>query len=269
MNNKTLRSNKLDLQLNLRDGADIQSRRKMELSAGGAFLIEDVVEIKGAGAMTFVMCDAWLFELFELEAGEYSFMSGVECVRPRRKRFGTFYPPFAIMRVCVEDVRGRWAGMAATTALNEKFMAAPMLFETDFTEAPKSVGQVEEILNSSYHRQSIEMNPTPSLLSMKAKRLIDENYLIHPSISKLAARLGVTHAHLTRQFKRDFGLSPSAYCHQLRIADATFRLAKGEEIIAISQDVGYNDLSRFYKQFRKATTKTPGYCQAPKQPEST
>ena len=264
MNNKQLRSNTLDVQLNLNETAAIQSRRKMELSESGAFLIEDVLEIRGSGAMTFVMCDAWLIELFELEAGEFSFMRGGECIRPKTKRFGIFYPPFSIMRVCFKDIRGRWTGMAATATLPEKFMAVPIVFETDFTESPQRVVQVKEILESSYNRQSIEMNPTPSLLSLKAKRLIDENYLIRPSISALAARLNVTHAHLTRQFNRDFGLSPSAYCHQLRIADATSRLAKGEEIINVSQEVGYNDLSRFYKQFRKATTKTPGYCQAPK-----
>jgi len=263
MNDKQVRSKKLDLQL--KGGADVQSRRRMEWSEGGAFLIEDVLEIRGAGAMTFVMCDRWLFELFELEAGEYSFMRGTQSVRPKTRRFGTFYPPFAILRVCFRDVRGRWTGMAAQAALPEQFMAAPILFETNCAEAPQSIEQVEEILASSYNRQSIELNPKPSLLSVKAKRLLDENYLIHPSIARISARLGVTHAHLTRQFKSDFGLTPSAYCHQVRIADAMFRLAKGEEIIDISQDVGYNDLSRFYKQFRKATTQTPGYCRAGKQ----
>ncbi|MBD0325394.1 MAG: helix-turn-helix transcriptional regulator [Pyrinomonadaceae bacterium] len=192
-------------------------------------------------------------------------MRGTECVRPQTKRFGTFYPPFSIMRIYFEDVRGSWKGVAATASLPAKLSAVPVMFETDFTETPRSVEQVSEILGSSYNRQPIEINPKPSLLSIRAKKLIDENYLHHPSIAKLAARLHVTHAHLTRQFKRDFGLTPSAYCNQLRIAAATFRLARGEEIISISQDVGYNDLSRFYKQFRKNTTKTPGYCQAPKE----
>jgi len=263
MNDKQALSKKLDLQL--KGGADVQSRRRMEWSEGGAFLIEDVLEIKGAGAMTFVMCDRWLFELFELEAGEYYFMRGTECVRPKTRRFGTFYPPFSILRVCFRNVRGRWRGMASNARLPEQFMSVPILFETASAEAPQSIEQVEEILASSYNHRSIEVNPAPSLLTLKAKRLLDENYLIHPSIARISARLGVSHAHLARQYKRDFGLSPSAYCHQVRIADAMFRLAKGEEIIDISQEVGYNDLSRFYKQFRKAKTQTPGYCQARKQ----
>jgi AraC-like DNA-binding protein len=261
---KINRSNKLDLQLNLDDSANIKARRKLELLSSGTFLIEDDVKIKGSHIKTFMMCDAWLLELFELEEGHYSFMRGGEHVLPKTKHFGIFYPPFTIMRVCVEDIRGRSAGMAATTCLPEKFMTVPILFETAFTAPPKSVEQVEEILNSSYNPQSIELNPTPSLLSIHVKKLIDENYSARPSIAHIAMRLGVTHAHLTRQFNSDFGLSPSVYCHQMRITDATFRLAKGEQIIDIAQDVGYNDLSNFYKQFRKAKEQTPGYCQVQK-----
>ena len=91
--------------------------------------------------------------------------------------------------------------------------------------------------------------------------LLGSNYLVHPSIARIAARLNVTHAHLSRQFKRDFGMSPSAYLHQLRLADAPLRLARGEEIVNVSMEVGYNVLSRFYKQFRKNTSTSPGACQ--------
>ena len=256
---KINRSNKFDLQLNLDDSADVKALRRLELLSSGAFLIEDDVEIKGFDNMTFMMCEAWLLELFELEAGHYSFMRGGERVRPKTKHFGIFYPPFSIMRFCMEDIRGRWTGMVATIRLPEKFMTVPILFETVFTAPPTSAEQIEEILNSSYNCQSIELKPTLSLLSIQTKRLIDENYLARPSIRHITARLGVTRAHLTRQFNSDFGLSLSAYSHQMRITDATFRLAKGEEIINISQSVGFKDLSNFYKQFRKAKAQTPGY----------
>ena len=259
-------SSKKSFDSEIRLGGDVtmKSQRRMELSSDGVWLLEDFMEIKGEGAMMFVMCDAWLLEFFELETGEFYFISGDENVRPRTKRFGAFYPPFAIVRVCFKDARGRWNGMAGTTNLPTEFSSSPFIFETD-TESPKNFEQLIKLLRSSRNRQSIEINPKPSLLSIKAKRLIDENYQIYPSIARIAARLKVTHEHLTRQFKRDFNMTPSAYLHQLRIADATYRLSKGEEIIEVSHEVGYNDLSRFYKQFRKATTKTPRYCQIPKQ----
>ena len=99
-----------------------------------------------------------------------------------------------------------------------------------------------------------------SALSLKAKRLIDENHLADPSIARIAERLGVSHPHLSRQFKKDFGMSPSNYLRKLRVADAPLRLVRGEQIINVSGDVGYNDLSRFYKQFRKTTNTSPGVC---------
>jgi AraC-like DNA-binding protein len=116
------------------------------------------------------------------------------------------------------------------------------------------------VIDEASNRRTIEVNTKPSLVTIKAKRLIDENYLVFPSISRIAGRLNVSPEHLSRTFKQDLGLTPSQYLRKLRVADATFRLSQGEQIIDISHDVGYNDLSRFYKQFRKTTNTSPGAC---------
>ncbi|HZI85998.1 MAG TPA: AraC family transcriptional regulator, partial [Pyrinomonadaceae bacterium] len=118
-----------------------------------------------------------------------------------------------------------------------------------------------EIIQRGRDAQIVEFNPNASALSKNAKRLIDENFQSYPSIARIAQRLRVSHEHLSRQFKRDFQISPSTYLHQLRLADAPLRLARGEPIINVSLDIGYNDLSRFYKQFRKNTKTSPGACQ--------
>ena len=62
--------------------------------------------------------------------------------------------------------------------------------------------------------------------------------------------------------------SPSSYLHKLRLADAPLRLARGEQIVNVSLDAGYNDLSRFYKQFRKTTKTSPGVCQTLMKPSA-
>ncbi|HYN26081.1 MAG TPA: AraC family transcriptional regulator, partial [Pyrinomonadaceae bacterium] len=196
-----------------------------------------------------------------LKAGDVFFISGTREVRATAKSFGVLYPPFTISQPSVENAKGRLVGVAATESLPTGFTEVPTMFETMCTELPTGVAQVLEIVRLGENHQSVELNPKPSLLSVKAKRLIDENYLSYPFISRIAQRLGVTHEHLSRQFKRDFEISPSVYLHQLRLADAPLKLAKGEEIINVSQDIGYNDLSRFYKQFRKTTKTSPGVCQ--------
>lgn len=231
----------------------------MKLLSDGSYSIEDEVSIDGEGPSHFIFGRGWLLELLELDSGDFYFFNDGKEVRPRGPRFGIFYPSFSIVRSFVKSMRGRVQGIGAVETL-PGLPDAPLIFETDFRGPFTSAGQALNVLQFARHRQSIEGNSGPSLLSLKAKRLIDENFQVYPSIARIAGRLGVSHSHLSRQFKNDYEISPSAYLHQLRVAEATHRLATGEPIIDVSMDVGYNDLSRFYKQFHKVTQTSPAVC---------
>jgi AraC-like DNA-binding protein len=232
----------------------------------GAYFFEEELDFAGIATAKVITCTAWLIEFYDLKAGEIYFLQGEKQICQNTKHFGVFYPPFTISQAGFKNPEGRLRGIAAIELLPEKFLSAPIMFETALTKSPASVKEVAGILDSAKNPQSIEINSKPSLLSLRAKRLIDENYLVYPSIARIADKIGVTHEHLSRQFKRDYGLNPSAYLHQLRLADAPLKLANGEEIISVSQDVGYNDLSRFYKQFHKNTKTSPGVCQTMMKP---
>jgi AraC-like DNA-binding protein len=249
------------------DAGAVIARRQTSFLADGAYLFQDELEVHGVLASKVITCTAWLIELYELKAGSIFFIHGTCKVQANGKCFGVLYPPFTISQPALENVKGRLVGVAATEPLPTGFTQGPTMFETKSMELPTSVAQVLEIVRLGKNHQSVQLNPKPSLLSLNTKRLIDENYLSYPSISRIAQRLGVTHEHLSRQFKRDFEISPRAYLHQLRLADAPLKLAKGEEIINVSQDIGYNDLSRFYKQFRKTTKTSPGVCQTLMKPD--
>lgn len=237
------------------------ARRKTELLTDGSYLFRDELEATGVLTPTIVTCEAWLLEIVELQAGEIFFIQNEKEIRPKTKRFGIFYPPFSITRPCFKNVRGRVTGIAASESLPQEFTQAPFVFDTVCEKAPSSARQAIEILKAGINFQSIEINPKASLLSVKAKKLIDENHLIYPAIARVAVRLGVSHAHLSRQFKNDFCMTPSNYLRQLRLADAPLKFARGEKIVNVSLDSGYNDLSRFYKQFRQTTQTSPGECQ--------
>lgn len=258
-------SDKSDFQIEFNDGGKM-SRRKTAFLPGGAYVFEDELRVKGVLNATIIICAAWLLELFELKSGEIFFICGGDeetmPVRPAAKVFGVLYPPFTITRPCFENAQGLLKGIASLEVLPENIPSAPLIFETIGSESLTSVAKAVEIINSGANYQSVEAYPKASLLSVKAKKLIDENYFVYPSIGRIAERLSVSQAHLSRQFKSDFGMNPSSYLRQLRMADAPLLLAKGEPIIDVSQDVGYNDLSRFYKQFRQTTNTSPGACQA-------
>ena len=231
----------------------------MQMLPDGAYAIDDVVSIEGSGDSPFVFGRGWLLEILTVESGEFYFYRDSEKVIPAGPRFGIFYPPFSFVRSYVKALKGSARGIGHTEQL-AGLPPNPITFETDFDESFTSANEALDVIASARNIQSIETKSDPSLLSIRAKRLIDENYLAFPSIARIAERLKVSHAHLSRQFKRDFSMTPSEYLHHLRVAEATFRLSTGEPIIDISQDVGYNDLSRFYKQFRKNTRTSPAVC---------
>lgn len=231
----------------------------MHLLDDGGYAIDDRMEIPGEGSDYFVFTNGWLLELIEVEEGEFHFISERNEVRPNAGWFGVFYPSFSITLAFVREFKGRVRGIGSLEPL-DGLPRRPCIFETAYDRPLTHTSQAAEILADSTNHLGIEVNAHPSLVTLKAKRLIDENYLAFPSISRIAARLKVSPEHLSRQFKLDLGLTPSQYLRKLRVADATFRLSQGEPIIEVSHDVGYNDLSRFYKQFRKSTNTSPGAC---------
>ncbi|HZE71963.1 MAG TPA: AraC family transcriptional regulator [Pyrinomonadaceae bacterium] len=242
------------------DDGGLVVRRRTELLSDGTYLFEDTLAIDGPLSATVITCEAWLVELYELKSGDLAFLSGNESIAASTHKLGVLYPPFTITQPRFTNVQGHLVGIAATGSLLEEFKSTPILFDLAIAKAPPSVVEILEILRRGINRRAVPLNPRPSLLALRTKRLIDETYRAHPVIARIAQRLGVTHEHLSRQFKCDFRLSPSAYLHKLRVADAPLRLARGEEIVNVSQEVGYNDLSRFYKHFRNVTDSSPGAC---------
>lgn len=222
-------------------------------------MFESRLELPGQNGGPFTVGAAWLVEVVTVDSGEICFESNDEKIRPASSRFGIYYSPYSIVRMITRDVRADCSGIGSFVLLPEP-PRGPFIFEPEANIALTSVASALPALATARGVQRIDINPNASLLSIRAKRTIDENYRGRISISAIARRLRVSAEHLSRQFKRDFQFSPSKYLHRLRSMEASYKLSTGEPIIEISDDVGYNDLSRFYKQFRKNTNSTPGAC---------
>jgi AraC-like DNA-binding protein len=244
---------------------EIIARRETRFLPDGTYLFRDELKIKGVVTTAVVTCTGWLLEMYQLRAGELYFVSGKEEIRPNGKHFGVFYPPYTLVRPRLVNAKGNLLGLAGTAPLPAGIGTVPFLFEASL---PLDVRSVTEILAAGRNRQAIDANPRASSLSIKTRKRIVDGYAGELSIGRIAARLGVSNEHLSRQFRRDYGMSPRAYLHQLRLADVPLELARGEAITEISHDSGYGELSRFYKQFRKATGTSPGLCRGIVTPRS-
>ena len=232
-------------------------RRETTFLSDGSYAFRDRLDGNGRVTTNIITGGAWLLEWFDVEAGTLSFLSGNEVVRPRGRECWVFYPPFTFCRPSFAALRGTVLGRAGTTSVPPTFNETPFLFESNASIGEESIAA---ILATATHRQPIDVNPQASPLSRKARNLIAKLRADDPSISRMADRLGVSPAHLSRQFRRDYGMAPREYLHRVRIADVPFHLAKGESIADVAWNAGYRDLTRFYTQFRKATKTPPALC---------
>jgi AraC family transcriptional regulator of adaptative response/methylated-DNA-[protein]-cysteine methyltransferase len=70
----------------------------------------------------------------------------------------------------------------------------------------------------------------------------------HPSLARLAARLGGSPYHVQRNFKRIVGITPREYADACRLKTVKRRLRQGAEVTGAMLDAGYGSSSRFYER---------------------
>lgn len=191
----------------------------------------------------------WLIEMIRSEAGGST--------------LGFYWAPFAIIRE-FPDLSGMWngrfVGFSAPGKPPASWLTVSMVFELGDVPLARTPHEFAALLIKPLPFVSMEGETPVSPLSRKAKSLIASNYRTDVAIADIADELGVSHAHLSRQFKRDYGLTPVGYRNRLRVSEAMGRLSQGEKILDVGYDVGFNDTTRFYEDFRKVTGTSPGKC---------
>ena len=77
-------------------------------------------------------------------------------------------------------------------------------------------------------------------------------------VKDLAGLCGIRRESYIRQVKKHTGLTPGAYRHCLRLAEARRLLRQGHDISEAALAVGYTDQSHFHRMFVKYYSATPG-----------
>jgi AraC-like DNA-binding protein len=75
---------------------------------------------------------------------------------------------------------------------------------------------------------------------------------------ELALLCHVSTRQMQRVFRRDFGMSPQQWLNNQRILAAQKLLRAGEPAKKVASDLGFKQLSHFYRQFKSSTGMTPG-----------
>lgn len=97
----------------------------------------------------------------------------------------------------------------------------------------------------------------------RARTILQEEFAEQPTLSYLAAKVGVHPVHLAREFRRLYGSSVGEYVRKLRIDFACHQLlASDDPPVKIATAAGFVDQSHFSRTFKRFLGTTPGRYRA-------
>lgn len=115
----------------------------------------------------------------------------------------------------------------------------------------------EEKINSKNNKRIDKLKPVI--------KHVELHYSEPTTVADMAALAGFSESHFMRFFKETFGVSFITYLNDYRLSMAARMLLSTEDtILEISQQVGFENLSHFNRQFKKKYNKTPSqYTKSP------
>jgi AraC-like DNA-binding protein len=112
----------------------------------------------------------------------------------------------------------------------------------------------EKLIEASY-----PIDKKEDKLELQLLDYLSNNYSTIFSCEELEEKFYFSIDYLTRRVKKHCGVTPWQYVQQLRVEKAKELLINSDYTMSfIASSVGYNDVSVFYKAFRKYTKVSPG-----------
>jgi AraC-like DNA-binding protein len=221
--------------------------RSLHLEAGVPVLRQRFV---GSDTRVIVTHDASLRSVVEVRGGRLWLGAAPgEVLAPAR--FVLAVPPRAVLVMRFDRADVRAEGTGAARALDGH--AAPTVEDLPAATPPSVAIARPQRPIAELDR---DLGVAPELGAARAR--------LHEVIGALApvriaaAAVGLRPETLTRRFAAAYGIEPKRYCHRARLFDAAVRLFAGGSIVDAALDGGFNDLKRFYVQFRRLLDATPG-----------
>lgn len=222
------------------------------------------------GSFSFKRVHQWKTPSIELDVFPYYWSVAVSDLRPGQLKiragsqlmelsglWAAFIPAFSIVEWQMQPGEFRFEAFLSQEPLPAQAPSRPCLFPLDDTR-PNSIHDLMDLLSQVKDIRPFGkcLSPPPQALSTKS--FLDTHFQVDISISEIANQLDISHAAMTRNFKKSFGMSPIAYRNKLRVYHSVAdMLTRSEKVYRAGLSSGFSDISRFYSQFRKYIGATP------------
>lgn len=192
----------------------------------------------------------WMLIHIQIQSGSIKWKTDDSFVSTAQKSFWIFVPKNSwISETYGEDTSILLKGIISESNLLSS-IKRPVLFCTKH-DFPKSKVDLVCFEDDTRKGVYIDLCSKPCALSQKVKQKITESIGQKIDLSEIAVQLGTSGSVVSRYFKRDFGQSPNLYKKGLRATIGMYSLLTGKKPEDAAARAGYQDLSRFYKQFKE------------------
>lgn len=212
----------------------------------------------------------WLASLVIRRAGFIGFRDGRGLRELPGERFLLYLPAGALVRMQLREAQVETFGISGTQrplGFPDVAVAIPCDLDSEQALDPQALQAVfaasalpDQPQPDPRHRIDADLG-LPSRLRRLRAALYAQAATPAP-ISRVARDHGYAPAVLSRSFADAYGLTPRDYLQRVRVHAAVVALLGGLSIAHAALDSGWQDLSRFYRQFRLATGQTPGRYRA-------
>lgn len=234
----------------------LNSTKCLKLSTD-LFLIKKQYDVQKSGNGMDITGPYWMLIKIKLIAGQISWKMGNEFYLPEKKEMWIYVPSYSwTSEFYSSKTKVKLQGVFSKTKAKSSWPQIPVLFYLE-SKMPQSINDVSDIFNKKLIYKEISLNSNSSGAALKVKNLLDNTFDKDISMEDLSIKLKASSAVVSRQFKSSYGFTPMQYKRGLRITTAIYELLSGQKPTEAASRAGYNDLGRFYKQFKQYMKETP------------
>lgn len=168
-----------------------------------------------------------------------------------------YVAPFSIIEWEIKAPQIVWYACISRRFFSGQDKHSPALLQWDGRFPQSYEEAVNFIKQSSVKEKIAHVVPESSVLE-RVRKVLNQSLGEEILVGDVAERFGMTEATLTKRFKATYGITPIKYRNKMRVFEAMSQLLhQGKPVTEVGFDVGFGDLGRFNKQFKKYANAKP------------
>lgn len=237
--------------------SDPSNDRKCFRIGPDLYRMDQAVHVRGRDTGYDATGPYWVVGLIRVVAGRVHFLVDGRLREAPGRSFVMVMPPHCVVSVVLEKAKTINSAVFSRSDFPEGMPKEPFAFPVERFAPLHSRADVKSLLLRMRARMPISHCTRPHPLSEELKGRLGLSFQEPLPLSGLAREIGTSPAVLSRLFRRDWGKPPVQFRNWLRVMESFRHLAEQKAVTETAFEAGFNDLSRFHKQFKKTVGYTP------------